>query len=249
MSVIRAVLFDMDGVLASVGTSYREAIVKTAGHFGVTITHEDITAEKKRGNANNDWILSKRLIESKNDGSVVNLEEVTNVFEDFYQGTATMKGLCETETLITPKGFLEEIRRRCSGNVAVVTGRPRKDCDKFLQTHGLKDIFPVCVCMEDAPAKPNPRPVQIAAEKLGINPDNCIMIGDTPDDVRAAVAAGCVAWGVLTPEEDAKITLGYSSPAEGMSASIMAAGAVGIMKAGIILFQLALAHNGRNFMH
>jgi len=65
MAPIKAILFDMDGVLASVGTSYREAIVQTAAHFGVTISQEDISVQKKIGNANNDWILSKRLIDSK----------------------------------------------------------------------------------------------------------------------------------------------------------------------------------------
>lgn len=34
-----------------------------------------------------------------------------------------------------------------------------------------------------------------------------LQIGDTPDDVRAAVAAGSVPIGVLTPEEEAKTTL------------------------------------------
>ena len=61
--MIKSVLFDMDGVLASVGSSYREAIIQTAAHFNCVITHEDITKEKIIGNANNDWILSKRLIE------------------------------------------------------------------------------------------------------------------------------------------------------------------------------------------
>lgn len=65
MSSIKAILFDMDGVLASVGTSYREAIVQTAAHFGVKISQEDISEQKKIGNANNDWILSKKLIDSK----------------------------------------------------------------------------------------------------------------------------------------------------------------------------------------
>lgn len=65
MMMIEAVLFDMDGVLASVGSSYREAIVQTANRFGVLITQDDITRQKKLGNANNDWILSKRLIDSK----------------------------------------------------------------------------------------------------------------------------------------------------------------------------------------
>jgi len=45
----KAVLFDMDGVLASVGNSYRQAIIQTGEHFGVKITHEDITIEKKKG--------------------------------------------------------------------------------------------------------------------------------------------------------------------------------------------------------
>lgn len=46
----KAVLFDMDGVLASVGNSYRQAIVQTGEHFGIKISHEDIAIEKKKGN-------------------------------------------------------------------------------------------------------------------------------------------------------------------------------------------------------
>ena len=60
---IRAILFDMDGVLASVEGSYRESIIQTCDHFGVKITQDDISRVKKAGNANNDWILSLKLIE------------------------------------------------------------------------------------------------------------------------------------------------------------------------------------------
>jgi phosphoglycolate phosphatase-like HAD superfamily hydrolase len=86
MSAISCVLYDMDGVLASVGDSYRESIILTAARFGAIITAEDITVEKKNGNANNDWILSKKLIESKKPGCMITIEEVTAVFEDIYQG-------------------------------------------------------------------------------------------------------------------------------------------------------------------
>lgn len=34
-----------------------------------------------------------------------------------------------------------------------------------------------------------------------------VQIGDTPDDIRAALAAGSVPVGVLTPEEEARSTL------------------------------------------
>lgn len=184
-SNIQAVLFDMDGVLASVGNSYRTAIIQTATFFGVEITHDDISIEKKKGNANNDWILTKRLIESKLPTITITLEEVTTVFEDLYQGTSTTKGLCETESLIPSKGFLIEIANRCHGKVAIVTGRPIKDAYKFLDTYGLRELFPVCICMEDAPAKPNPTGVLLACQKLNMDPSVCLMIGDTPDDIKA----------------------------------------------------------------
>ena len=235
MSVIKAVLFDMDGVLASVHMSYRESIIQTAARFGVSITSEEISVEKKKGNANNDWILSKKLIDGKRSTTLVpvTLEEVTAVFEDIYQGTASTAGLNETEILIPSKGLLVEVARRCGGKVAIVTGRPRKDCIKFLATHGLTDIFPVSVCMEDCPAKPNPRPVQIAYEQLGVSPESCIMIGDTPDDIRSAVAAGVPGWGVLTPEENAKLLLGLIQTNQSMTVSLMGSGAAGMLKVGL----------------
>jgi HAD superfamily hydrolase (TIGR01548 family) len=232
---IQAVLFDMDGVLANVGSSYRAAIIETAYRFGVNITHEQIAVEKKRGNANNDWILTKRLIEDNttNKDFEITLEGVTEVFEEIYQGTPSAPGLCETENLIPSKGFLTEIFRRCNGKTAVVTGRPRKDCDTFLQRHGLSHLFPVCICMEDALPKPDPTPVLLACEGLGVHPSVCIMIGDTPDDVVAGQLAGAVPWGVLTPEEDAKLTLGVIDVSHSMTQSLLSSGARGVMKPGM----------------
>ena len=40
--VPEALLLDMDGVVADVSGSYREAIRRTAAHFGVEVTPEDI---------------------------------------------------------------------------------------------------------------------------------------------------------------------------------------------------------------
>jgi hypothetical protein len=56
---IRAILFDMDGVMADVSQSYRAAIIQTAAQFGVQLTGADISAAKAEGNANNDWVLSE----------------------------------------------------------------------------------------------------------------------------------------------------------------------------------------------
>lgn len=230
---IEAVLFDMDGVLASVGSSYRESIVKTCAHFSVMVTHDDITVEKKKGNANNDWVLSKRLIESKSQIEV-SLDEVTQVFEDIYQGSNGSPGLCETELLIPSKGFIEEIYRRVDGKVAVVTGRPRKDCMKFLKTHNIEQYFSICICMEDGPPKPSPIPVLLACNGLNILPSKCVIIGDTPDDIRAGISANTLAWGVLTPEENAKITLGLLDISSSMKKYLIDAGATLVMNSGML---------------
>ena len=56
------VIFDMDGVLVNVARSYRTAIIRTAGKWGVTITDADIEAAKARGNANNDWVVTHSII-------------------------------------------------------------------------------------------------------------------------------------------------------------------------------------------
>lgn len=99
---LEAVLWDLDGVLADVSQSYRQAIIQTAAFFQVPLTQEDIAQEKAKGNANNDWALTQRLLKAKG-GVEVTLEEVTAKFEELYQGTESKAGLWTTERLIVPK--------------------------------------------------------------------------------------------------------------------------------------------------
>ena len=81
-----------------------------------------------------------------------------------------------------------------------MTGRPRAEALAFLERFELADLFAVVITMEDAPAKPSPEPVALALEKLGVN--QAWMIGDTPDDIRAARAAGVLPLGVCAPGAD-----------------------------------------------
>lgn len=206
LPVGKALLLDMDGVLAEVSKSYRAAIIATCAEYGASSITLDTVAEwKARGGCNNDWVLSLDLINSDPNGKKgLTLEEVTETFERFYQGdpnTDTV-GLYELETLIPKREILEELRRRCGPNrMAIVTGRPRKDCVKFLKFHKIHHLFDACVCMEDGPPKPDPFPVLKACELLGLDASpSVVMVGDTPDDIRSAIAAGCTGVGVATPE-------------------------------------------------
>jgi HAD superfamily hydrolase (TIGR01548 family) len=196
-------LLDMDGVLAEVSRSYRSAIVQTCQKFGAnSVTVDTISEWKVRGNANDDWKLTRDLIlDDPNGQKDVTLEQVTDVFEQLYQGHGDIPGLCTLETLIPTKETLLELSKRSLPGVGIVTGRPRKDCMKFLKQYGLEEMVKATYCMEDGPSKPDPFPVTKCCELLGVEPGpHVVLVGDTPDDIRAATAAGCSAVGVTTPE-------------------------------------------------
>ena len=188
-----ALLFDMDGVLADVRRSYRAAITSTCAFFGVTGGNEEIDAVKARGGANDDWAVTRTLLAEA--GVNATSAEVKRRFEEVYQGTEEAPGLRRHETLIPDRELIEVLAR--SFKLGIVTGRPRKDAERFLVEHGIRSCFRTVVCREDGPLKPDPAPVNLAMEHLKAS--SGWMLGDTPDDVRAAVGAGVVPVGVVPP--------------------------------------------------
>lgn len=192
-----AILLDVDGVIADVRDSYRAAIVHTCAHFGAAVTPADIAAIKAEGDANNDWIVSQRLLARRGIG--VELTAVTEVFEAAYQGTAEVPGLWQTERLLVDRETLARWASRRP--LALVTGRPRHDLERLLDQFDLRDLFTATVALEDTPRrKPDPEPVARALALMGLS--RAWMLGDTPDDIRAARAAGVVPLGVPAPGED-----------------------------------------------
>ena len=192
----QALLFDMDGVLADVRDSFRAAIVATAAQFGVSVTEADIATAKARGNASDDWELTRSLCSSA--GVDVPFETVQERFEDIYQGTNGRDGVKTRERLLIAPDVLESWSSRYP--LGVVTARPRRDADEFLDRFGIGRFFSTVVTREDAPSKPDPAPVRLALSRLGV--DRSWMFGDTVDDLTAARGAGVVPIGVIVPGDD-----------------------------------------------
>jgi len=82
--------------------------------------------------------------------------------------------------------------------MAVISARDERTTRAFLDQFGLTSFFQVIVTAITAEhTKPYPDPVYFAAEKMGVMPEHCLMIGDTTVDMRAGKSAGCQTVGVL----------------------------------------------------
>ncbi len=207
------IVFDMDGVLADVSRSYRTAIIGAAAEFGVTVAPADIRAMKEAGNANDDWALTAALVAAQRDD--VPFAEIKAAFERLYQGTASTPGLHLTETLLVDPGLLRRLAARLP--LAIATGRPRADAERFLTRFNVRDCFTACVTCDDGPGKPDPFAAAEALRLVGAQ--RAWMIGDTPDDVRCARRAGLLPIGILAPGD----------PGSRMTAALLGAGAARVL--------------------
>ncbi|MBV8629918.1 MAG: HAD-IA family hydrolase [Silvibacterium sp.] len=85
---------------------------------------------------------------------------------------------------------------------AVVSGSTRESVTESLRTLRLLDRFETLVCAGDyTNAKPHPEAFLLAAERLGVAPEHCLVFEDTEMGIEAATAAGMASVRVLQPWE------------------------------------------------
>ncbi len=95
---------------------------------------------------------------------------------------------------------VDEMLARLRGRfpMAVVSARDERGTMAFLERFNLTGYFNVIVtALTAAHTKPYPDPVRFAAQKMGVAPEACLMIGDTTVDMRAGKSAGAQTVGVL----------------------------------------------------
>ncbi len=95
---------------------------------------------------------------------------------------------------------VEEMLIRLKGRypMSIVSARDEKGTMRFLEQFDLVKYFDVIITGQSAAhTKPYPDPILLAAQKMGVRPSDCLMIGDTTVDIRAGKAAGAQTVGVL----------------------------------------------------
>lgn len=84
--------------------------------------------------------------------------------------------------------------------LGLVTSGDRNRVTRQLREYRLAQTFHVRVCGGDtANKKPHPEPLLKALSKMRVDPLECVYVGDTPEDLQMARAAGVCAIAVLGP--------------------------------------------------
>jgi len=185
------ICLDVDGCLIDTRDSFDAVVAATVDHFsGQAIDTAEIYALRARGGFNDDNHISRELIRVR--GIDVPLSEVQIVFRNFYLGTSETPGLYRREKVLIDLDFL---RRLCARyHVALVTGRNREEIVPALELLELPSDQ-ACWTIDDVRrGKPDPEGILAAAERFGTR--RVWMVGDNPDDIRAARAAGALPIGV-----------------------------------------------------
>ena len=179
------IVFDMDGVLAEVTESYREAIVRTVGHFtGRRIERDLIQDYKNQGGWNNDWALSQKIAADL--GVEVPYDTVVDYFNDIFIGN-NGDGLIQREQWFPKPGLLERLRERFG--LAIFTGRLQYEAEITLKRFAPACQFDPLLCAEHV-TKSKPAPDGLLYIQR-LNPSRKLWyVGDTVDDARSARAAG-----------------------------------------------------------
>ena len=80
---------------------------------------------------------------------------------------------------------------------ALVTATPRPHLELAHSQTGLLSSFSFTICNQEVPrSKPFPDGYLLAAEKLGVDPQNCLVLEDSPRGVVAGKDAGATVWAI-----------------------------------------------------
>lgn len=189
--MIKAVLFDMDGVMFDTERLASQSMAEARKQMHLIF--DDDVFQKMRGRNGKDCV--RIMEESLPDKEVCErfFSTSSTIREDFIKknGTPVKEGLEEM------LAYLEKRKIR----KAVVTSSKRDTVDFYFQHCKFPLHFDVMVCgMEIPRGKPFPDAYLIAAQKLAMRVNECIVLEDSLNGIKAANKAGCRV--VMIPDMD-----------------------------------------------
>jgi HAD superfamily hydrolase (TIGR01509 family) len=187
-SALRAVLFDMDGLLVDSEPLWfvieREVAARLGAPWGEADQEALIGGSLERTVS---YLLAKAGGAAKPGEPVTaGRADVARWLVDGMARLVLARGLPLQPGAARLLAVLDAAAVPC----ALVTASSRAIMDAVLKVTGLS--FAVTVCGEDVQrGKPDPEPYLRAAALLGVPPSGCVVLEDSPTGIAAARAAGC----------------------------------------------------------
>ncbi len=173
-----AVLFDMDGVLVDSEPYWRdfwreEVFAGADGEPGI----EEVAGRNYR-----EGVEDLHATYGLEGGAEPYLRAFEEASERVY----------DEEVTLTPaaRGLFEALRER-GLKVAIVSSAPTPWIEQVVERFGLEPDAVVSADDIDGPGKPDPDIYEHAAELLGVEPADCLVVEDSEHGIGAASAAGC----------------------------------------------------------
>ena len=180
MNKIEAVLFDMDGVIFDTERVYLDHWIKIFEKYGYEMKKEIYVSVMGRGRDN----VMKTFL--KIYGENLPIEEMYKekdklLVQAIEDGQVPMKpGAKEILNFLKENNF----------KIALATSAKRDRMMMQLKMGKIENEFDAIVCGDDITnSKPDPEIFLKAAQKLSVNPENCVVVEDSPSGIKAAYGA------------------------------------------------------------
>jgi len=206
-SGLRAVLFDMDGLLVDSEPLWFEAECSVMAAMGGSWTRAD-QLELTGGSLEHSVGYMRARALRPAEPAVLGrwlLDTMAALIAE--RGVPLMAGAAELLAELAAAGI----------PVALVTSAQRQIMDAVIARTGL--VFGVTVCAEDVSrSKPDPEPYLRAAAALGHPPAGCVALEDSPRGMASAEAAGCPV--IAVPSMPLPAAQGTAQPGRAIVASL-----------------------------
>jgi len=181
---LRALIFDLDGTLIDSAPDLRTATNKLLRNYN----RRDISMnEVKQFVGNGAAKLIERAFKATGiEADLADIPKLTNEFLSLYDGheadeTSLYAGVLEILATLKDRGF----------RLALCTNKPQTPSENILRDLGIAHFFELVLGGDQlASKKPNPEMIHWIVNKMKLNVDEALMIGDSPNDIDAAKNAG-----------------------------------------------------------
>lgn len=185
---IKAVIFDLDGTLLDTCNDLANAVNFALNKNGFP-THNPEMFKIFTGDGT-DVMITRALPENRRD-----IETLKKVREDYFEFYNAHSGEFTRPYEGIPE-LLESLKER--GIMLAVTSNKIEFMTQSVIKHYFGDTFDFVIGQsENVPPKPNPLMVFKAMKNLGVEPSECLYVGDTGVDAKTGKNAGIFTVGVL----------------------------------------------------